>query len=71
MSVNFICECGSSCTLRSNISKEHIQQYLALFSDPLNQIDFIVDGCQRGPLPGAILLEEGDGYTLYQNQEEN
>ena len=70
-SIIFMCECESGCTLKATVSDEHLEQYLALFGQPKNEVDFIVDGCKQGPMPGATLLTKGEGYSLYQNQEEN
>ena len=69
MNTKFMCECNSSCTLKAEASEEHLEKYLALFRRPVDEIDFIVDGCLEGPMPGTTLIEKGNGYSLYRKEE--
>ena len=61
MTATVLCECNGRCMRSVNIpldiAKEVVDLHGTLF--------VIVDGCPNGPDPSDVLVEKGEGYTLY------
>ena len=63
----FVCECNSFCTLSIEVPDSIINQFPLLFES--DDIQFIVNGCEEGPIPGMEILYEEKDFQIYQRKE--
>lgn len=65
MQVGIFCECGSRC--RKTIALD-----AGVYSDFSRRgLIMIVNGCEHGPEPTDVLVEEREGYKLYKEANDD
>ena len=65
MYINFACECnGITCKKTIRLSVEEMEKLKTSMDCVI-----IIEGCEHGPEPTDVLVEEKTGYSIFRSEE--